>query len=238
LNGHFLDDRTEIFDYETKILVRELFRYARGGTEPLNPQPHVGRCSLNIMLTIAFGIRTDTLEHPIVRHALRLSREFMSVSCPNSHEPFQALFILTKASWPRNCSGPVSNLVDFVPFLQHLPNSLTNHAKKLHKDIVDTYGGMISEIEKRMNSGQDVPRCLVKTLVEAGDQDTLDHLDKVMICSAFVVGGVESVRDHQLPKLEVPERFPEYISILDRLYLAMVFCDHAVESRHSRKSPF
>ncbi|KAF9517507.1 hypothetical protein BS47DRAFT_1359550 [Hydnum rufescens UP504] len=95
------------------------------------------------------------------------------------------------ARW--NCSGPVSNLVDFVPFLQRLPNSLTNRAKKLHKDIVDTYGGMIGEIEKRMNSGQDVPRCLVKTLVEAGDQDALDHLDKVMICSAFVVGGVESI---------------------------------------------
>ncbi|KAF9517510.1 hypothetical protein BS47DRAFT_1290846 [Hydnum rufescens UP504] len=168
LNGQFLDDHTEIFDYEAKILVRELFRYGKAGTEPLNPQPHAGRCSLNTMLTIVFGIRTDTLEHPLVGHALRLSREFM------------------------NCTGPVSNLVDFVPLLQRLPNSLTNRAKKLHKDLVDAYGGMINEIEKRMSDGQDVPRCLVKTLVEAGDHETLDRLDKVMICSAFMIGGVES----------------------------------------------
>jgi Cytochrome P450 len=232
LNGRFLDDHTEIFDYEAKILVRELFRYGRAGTEPLNPQPHAGRCSLNTMLTIVFGIRTDTLEHPLVAHALRLSREFMSVS-----QFAQALSILTKASPPRNCSGPVSNLVDFIPFLQRLPNSLTNRAKKLHKDLVDTYGGMINEIEKRMKNGEDVARCLVKTLVEAGDRETLDHLDEVMICSAFMIGGVESVRNLQLFKLEVPERFPECISIPDRLYRAMVFCDHAVTSRYSRKSP-
>jgi hypothetical protein len=149
----------------------------------------------------------------------------------------QALSILTTASSPRNCTGPVSNLVDFVPLLQRLPNSLTNRAKKLHEDLVDTYGGMISEIEKRMNSGQDVPRCLVKTLVETGGQEALDHLDKVMICSAFLIGGVESVRGHYLLKIKVPEMFPEYISIPDRLYRAMVFCDHAVASRYSRKSP-
>ncbi|KAF9517512.1 hypothetical protein BS47DRAFT_1389768 [Hydnum rufescens UP504] len=78
------------------------------------------------MLIIVFGICTDVLEHPLVGHALRLSREFM------------------------NCTGPVSNLVDFVPLLQRLPNYLTNHAKKLHKDLVDPYGGMINE----MNNGQ------------------------------------------------------------------------------------
>jgi hypothetical protein len=88
-----------------------------------------------------------------------------------------------------------------------------------------------------MNSGQDVPQCLVKTLVEPGDQETLDHLDKMMICSAFLIGGVESVRDHQLSKFKVPEMFPEYITILDRLYRAMVLCDRAVASRYSRKSP-
>jgi hypothetical protein len=35
------------------------------------------------MLTIAYGTRTDTIEDPLVGHALRLSREFMSVPSPN-----------------------------------------------------------------------------------------------------------------------------------------------------------
>jgi cytochrome P450 len=92
----------------------------------------------------------------------------------------------------RNCTGPVSNLVDFMPLLQCLPNSLTARAKKLHKDIVETYGGMINEIEQRVKAGDEVPHCLVRTLID--EQETLDFLDKTMICSAFMIGGVETVR--------------------------------------------
>ena len=29
------------------------------------------------MLTIVFGLRTDSINHPLVGHALKLSREFM-----------------------------------------------------------------------------------------------------------------------------------------------------------------
>ena len=99
----------------------------------------------------------------------------------------------------RNCTGPVSNLTDFVPLLQYLPNSFTMRAKQLHKDIVETYGGMINQIEQRIDSGEDVPHCLAKKLIEMNDRETsgLDRLDKVMICAAFMVGGVESVRDNE-----------------------------------------
>jgi hypothetical protein len=40
-------------------------------------QPHAGRASLNNMLSIVFGFRTDSIYHPLVGQALRLSREFM-----------------------------------------------------------------------------------------------------------------------------------------------------------------
>lgn len=100
----------------------------------------------------------------------------------------------------RNCTGPVSNLIDFVPLLQHLPNSLTTRAKKLHKDLVETYGGMINEIEERMKAGELVSHCLVTAMIEAGEREELNYLDKVMIGSAFMIGGVETVRQSRFGK--------------------------------------
>jgi Cytochrome P450 len=93
----------------------------------------------------------------------------------------------------RNCTGPVSNLIDFIPLLQLLPNPLTTRGKKLHKDLVEIYGGMMKTMEQQMKAGEDIPHCLAKTLIETDEQEELDFLDKVMICSAFMVGGVESV---------------------------------------------
>lgn len=75
-------------------LVKALFVESKGGLVPINPQvfsiqfsicnvtyswpkPHAGRCSLNNMTTITFGFRTDSIEHPLVKQALKLSREFM-----------------------------------------------------------------------------------------------------------------------------------------------------------------
>jgi len=64
-------------------MIQELYKYGKAGMEPINPQPHAGRCSLNNMLTIVFGIRTDALDDPLVERVLRLSREFMSVFRPH-----------------------------------------------------------------------------------------------------------------------------------------------------------
>jgi cytochrome P450 len=189
LNTHALDNHAHTIDHETTVLVKNLYKSGKAGMEPINPQPHAGRCSLNAMLTIVFGIRTDTLEHPLVGRVLMLSREFMSVS-----EFIQPSSAFDDICWHRNCTGPVSNLVDFVPLLQYLPSSLKTRAKKLHQDLVETYGGMMNEIEERMKAGEDVPHCLVKTMIETDDQEALDYLDKTMICSAFMIGGVETVR--------------------------------------------
>ncbi|KAF5318738.1 hypothetical protein D9619_011047 [Psilocybe cf. subviscida] len=163
-----VDDYTKVLDYEATVLVHDLYNDGRAGAIAVNPQPHAGRCSLNNMLTITFGMRTDTLEHPLVGRALRLSREFM------------------------NCTGPVSNLTDFVPILQKLPNYMRTRGEKLHSDLVETYGGMINDIDARMQRGEEVPDCLVKTLLMSREEEQMDHLDMAILCSAFMIGGVET----------------------------------------------
>lgn len=74
-----MDGYTDVLDYEASDLVRDLYLYGKAGSSPINPQPYAGRCSLNNMLTIVFGIRTETIDHPLVGRVLRLSREFMFV---------------------------------------------------------------------------------------------------------------------------------------------------------------
>lgn len=77
LNSRAFEKFADVLDYEATVLMRDLYKYSEGGQLPINPQPFAGRCSLNNMLTVAFGIRTDTIDHPLVATALRLSREFM-----------------------------------------------------------------------------------------------------------------------------------------------------------------
>ncbi|KAL0957848.1 hypothetical protein HGRIS_000033 [Hohenbuehelia grisea] len=177
---------THVLDYEATVLVHDLYNHGQAGNVPVNPQPHAGRCSLNNMLTIVFGIRTDTIDHPLVGKALRLSREFMFVNVVFMLAHSVNLFVL------RNCTGPVSNLTDFVPILQKLPNYMVTRSQKLHEDLVETYGGMILEIEARMKAGEKVPESLVKTMIENKEEEQLDHKDMAILCSAFMIGGVET----------------------------------------------
>ncbi|KAF8638364.1 hypothetical protein AX16_010511 [Volvariella volvacea WC 439] len=164
-----VDGYTNVLDYEATVLIRDLYKFGKAGQVPINPQPHAGRCSLNNMLTVTFGTRTDDIKHPMVAEALRMPREFM------------------------NCTGPVSNLTDFVPLLQKIPgNYMVKRAQKLHDDLVKTYGGMILDIQARMKRGEEVPDCLVKNMIETKEEEDMDHLDMSILCSAFMIGGVET----------------------------------------------
>ncbi|KAF9456426.1 cytochrome P450 [Collybia nuda] len=158
----------DVLDIEATVLVQELYKQGHAGTAPIDPRPHAGRCALNNMLTIVFGTRTDSINHPLVGHALRLSREFA------------------------NCTGPVTNLTDFVPFLQRIPNYMTTRGKKLHNGFVETYGGMVRDIEARMNRGENVPDCLVKTLILNKESEKLEDIDMYIIASSLMIGGVET----------------------------------------------
>lgn len=65
--------------------------------------------------------------------------------------------------------------------------------RKLHDDLVDTYGGMIFDIDRRIRLGAEVPECLAKTMLAVRDKEDLDHLDMAILASAFMIGGVETV---------------------------------------------
>ncbi|KAL1859820.1 hypothetical protein Daus18300_009410 [Diaporthe australafricana] len=168
LSQKAVDQYTPVLDREATDMMVALYEASDGGKNLVNPQPYAGRCSLNNMLTIVFGMRTKSVNDPMVSTALRISREFM------------------------NCTGPMSNLVDFIPLLQHLPSQMRTRGRMLHQDLVDVYGGLINGIDRRMHSGEDVPECLAKTMLQVRDTEQLDHLDMAITASAFMIGGVET----------------------------------------------
>ena len=93
----------------------------------------------------------------------------------------------------RNCTGPVSNWVDFLPFLRNFPNmTMVNRGKRLHQGLVDTCSGLINDVDRRMKAGEEVPDCMAKFLLSVKEQENLDDLDIVFICCAFMIGGVET----------------------------------------------
>ncbi|KAJ7615860.1 cytochrome P450 [Roridomyces roridus] len=168
LNQRAVDNYTSILDKEATVLIKSMYQESQGGTMPINPQPHAGRASLNNMLSIVFGTRTGSIYHPLVGQALKISREFMNVT------------------------GPMSNLVDFIPLLQKIHTPMRSRGQKLHQALVDTYGGLIRDIDHRMQMGEHVPECLAKTMLEMQKEEDLDHLDMAILASAFMIGGVET----------------------------------------------
>lgn len=88
----------------------------------------------------------------------------------------------------------MSNLVDFVPALQLFPNRMRIRGQKLHEGLLETYGALIKNIELELNSGEDVDNCLVKSMLQSRKDEKLDDLDMAILASAFMIGGVETVR--------------------------------------------
>lgn len=95
----------------------------------------------------------------------------------------------------------MSNLVDFIPILQYLPSPLRTCGRRLHRDLVNTYGGLINEVDRRMRRGEDVPECLAKNMLQVRDAEQLDDLDMAITASAFMIGGVETVSTYLLTLL-------------------------------------
>lgn len=72
---------------------------------------------------------------------------------------------------------------------------MLSRGKRLHQGLVETYGGMIEEIEKKMDDGIPVEDCLAKSMVQLREEEQLDDLDMAILASAFMIGGVETVRN-------------------------------------------
>ena len=70
---------------------------------------------------------------------------------------------------------------------------MRSRAKALHQRLVDTYGGMIKQIDLKMQKGIPVRDCLAKAMLMDKSGDHMDHLDMTMLASAFLIGGVETV---------------------------------------------
>lgn len=65
--------------------------------------------------------------------------------------------------------------------------------RKLHDELVSVYGAMINQVSRRMDSGDDVPSCLVKTLLETQEEENMSWEDMCMLCAVYILGGVHSV---------------------------------------------
>ena len=89
--------------------------------------------------------------------------------------------------------GPLSNIVDFIEPLQWIPTTTQSRARRLHDELVEVYGAMIMRVKARMDAGEDVPDCLVKTLLLSQEREKLDWEDMCMLAVVFEFGGIYSV---------------------------------------------
>jgi len=87
----------------------------------------------------------------------------------------------------------MSNLVDFLPLLQHFPSPMLLRGKKLHNGLVETYGGLIEDVDRKLKKGIPVQDCLAKSMLQIRRDENLDDLDMAILASAFMIGGVETV---------------------------------------------
>ncbi|EGO26305.1 hypothetical protein SERLADRAFT_367896 [Serpula lacrymans var. lacrymans S7.9] len=155
-------------DYEAHMLIRSLFHDTKQGLIPVNPAHYAGRYVLNNMLSVTFGTRTGSVADPLVRRALPLGNEFMKLT------------------------GPWSNAIDFIKPLQWIPTRIRSRGRKLRKDFLEVYGAMINLVKHRMESGENVPDCLVKSLLEYQEDEKLSWTDMCLLTTAFATGGSHS----------------------------------------------
>jgi hypothetical protein len=87
----------------------------------------------------------------------------------------------------------LSNVIDFIKPLQWIPTTTRSRGRRLHDEIVEVYGAMIDRVKAHMNAGEDVPDCLVKTMILTQEQEKLDWEDMCMLSVVFTLGGVHSV---------------------------------------------
>jgi hypothetical protein len=58
---------------------------------------------------------------------------------------------------------------------------------------MEVYSAMVMRVKNRMDAGEDVPDCLIKTLLLTQEREKLDWEDLCFMANAFNLGGVHSV---------------------------------------------
>ena len=70
---------------------------------------------------------------------------------------------------------------------------MKTRGRELHDGLIEVYGSMILDVKARMDAGEDVPDCLVKTLLMTQEEEKLDWEDLCMLSAVFTLGGFASV---------------------------------------------
>ncbi len=138
-------------------------------------------------MAVAFGTRTLSTSDPLVDEAIRLGMEFMDLT--------GWLLLHQSVSVCSSPAGPWTNMIDFIKPLQWLPTRARYRARKLHTDFISVYGAMINRVKARLDAGEQVSDCLVKTLLETQESEKLSWEDMCFIVIAFTTGGVHSVSE-------------------------------------------
>ncbi|KAI9451204.1 cytochrome P450 [Russula earlei] len=185
LSSKAIQSYAPVLDYEAHILIRSMYHQTKMGAIPINPANFVGRYTLNNMLTISFATRTGSTLDPLTERALAIATEFM------------------------NLTGPLSNIVDFIEPLQWIPTPKRSRARRLHDEIMNVYGTMIMQVKARMDAGEDIPDCLVKTLILTQEEEKLDWEDMCMLSVVFTLGGIQSMKSTILWFLALISLHPE-----------------------------
>jgi len=86
---------------------------------------------------------------------------------------------------------------------------MRSRGRRLHDAIVEVYGTMITQMKNRIDSGEDVPDCVVKTLIQTQEQENLDWEDMCMLSAVFTLNGVISTSGAILWFLALISSYPE-----------------------------
>ena len=205
LNPKAIESFTSVMEYESHILIKSLYEQGKGGELPISPAHYTGRFASKLvsstwyamlfkltwthstMLMITFGMRADSFSDPLIVKGLELSMEFMALT----GQYLTLIFHLSDGS--NIMVGPWANAVDFFEPLQWIPTSKRSRARKLHDGLMDVYGSMIRRFKNLMDSGEEVPDCLIKMLLKSQEDEKLEWEDICMLAIIVMLGGVHSV---------------------------------------------
>lgn len=138
------------------------------------------------MLSVTFGTRTGSVADPLVKRILPLGNEFMELTGVTYSLVVAPINDTTSA-------GPWTNAIDFIKPLQWIPTRIRRRGRRLHRDFLEVYGALILLVKERMESGENVPDCLVKSILEYQENEKLSWADMCLLTTAFATGGSHSV---------------------------------------------
>ena len=70
---------------------------------------------------------------------------------------------------------------------------MATRGRALNRELVEICGPIIRKIESELERGEPYPHCMAKYLLQHREAEQLDDLDIIVLCGAFMIGGVETV---------------------------------------------